>query len=290
MNYMDESRRIKNLKVNLIKELPFFPNDKATLNELKDQNLNDVLIYYLHWKTRIVPPRPRKIQIAPEVTSDQRWKLLKPEINELLEKIRRGENIYPYHSQRAHKNGYTPSQRVRDGEVNAWEDKDQLLNTKGFHHFHLNMNIQSTGLSERTDDVLFAFVSRDCFHVIGIFDHSVFEAIDCNGKMTNERERMWNLHEKHATLGMPPGSFFISNPITTSGHPIQLIRVCDYYAKIIRETDPKLDERAFINSLYDQIGLQYPEKFNFEWLMDSLDLCILEKKTNALFNIHQGNM
>jgi hypothetical protein len=57
---MEESKRIKKLKASLIKELPFFPNDKKTLDELGGQDLNAVLIHYLNWKTRIVPPRPRK--------------------------------------------------------------------------------------------------------------------------------------------------------------------------------------------------------------------------------------
>lgn len=287
---MEDSKRIEKLKANLIRELPFFPNDKATLNELEGQSLNDVLIHYLHWKTRIVPPRPRKIQIAPEVTSDKRWKSLKPGINGLLEKVRNGEDIYPYHSQRAHKKGYTPAQRVRDGEVDSWEDKDQLLNTKGFHHFHLNMNVQSTGLSERTDDVLFALVSRDSFHAIGIFDHSVFESTDANGSMTAERIRMWELHDKHTTLGMAPGSVYINNPIATSGHPMYLVQMADYYASIIEETDSKLDDRLFVNDIYNQGGLQSPDKFNFEWHINHLDLAILDKKTKTILNVHKGHM
>ncbi|MDR6962500.1 hypothetical protein [Shewanella putrefaciens] len=287
---MEETNRIKKLKSQLIKELPFFPNDKATLSELECQGLNGVLIHYLHWKTRIVPPRQRKVQIAPEVTSDKRWKSLKEGINGLLDKVRNGENIYPYHSQRAHKNGYTPAQRIRDGEVDSWEDKDQILNTKGFHHFHLNMNVLSTGLSERTDDVLFAFVSRDNFHAIGIFDHSVFEPIDSNRNMTSERKRMWDLHKKHATLGIKPGAAYFSNPITTSGHPIYLIRMADYYAQKIRENDPKLDDRLFVNGLYAQGQLPHPNKYNFEWRMDALDLGLFDKKTNVLFCIHKGHM
>lgn len=287
---MDESKRIKKLKASLIKELPFFPNDKATLRELEGQSLNEVLIHYLHWKTRIVPPRPRKVQLAPEVTSDRRWKTLKAGINAFLDKVRKGEDIYPYHSQRAHKNGYTPVQRIKEGEVDSWEDKDQLLNTKGFHHFHLNMNVQSTGLSERTDDVLFALVARETFHAIGIFDHSVFESVDSSGNMTSERARMWRLHEKHATLGMKSGAAYISHPIMTSGHPTYLIPMCDYYARRIREIDPKLDDRLFINSLYDQDGRPHPDKYNFEWHLDSLDLGVFDKKTSVLFGIHQGHM
>jgi hypothetical protein len=287
---MSEPRRIANLKSEMIKELPFFPNDKQTLMELESQNLNNTLIHYLHWKTRIVPARPRKIEIAPEVTADKRWKKLKVEINGLLDKIRKGEDIYPYHSKRAHKNGYTPVQRVRDGEVDSWEDKDQLLNTKGFHHFHLNMNIQSSGLSVRTDEVLFAHVSREKFRAVGIFDHSVFEACDGNTSMPAERARMWELHEKYATFGLEPGSVYITNPIATSGHPIYLVRMCDFYAQIIRENDHKLDDRSFINSLYDQGRLAHPSKFNFEWRMNGLDLGVFDKRTNVYFSFHQGHM
>lgn len=287
---MDESKRLRKLKAELIKELPFFPNDKATLNELENQGLNGVLLHYLHWRARIVPPRRRKVQIAPEVTSDRRWSKVKAGINGLLEKVRNGDDIYPYHSQRAHRYGYTPIQRVKDGEVDSWEDKDQLLNTKGFHHFHLNMNVQSSGLSERTDDVLFAFVSRDTFHAIGIFDHSVFGPTDNGGRMTAERERMWKLHEKHTTVGMAPGTVYMSNPIMTSGHPLYMVQMCDHYARIMIEIDQKLDDRMFVNSLYEQGGLSVPSKYSFEWRFSGLDLCLFDKKANVFFCLHKGHI
>lgn len=284
---MEESKRIKKLKKILIKQLPFFPNNKETLVKLENQSLNAVLLHYLHWKTRIVPPRPRKIQIAPEVTSDKRWKSLKPGINDLLDKVRKGEDIYPYHSERAHKKGYTPA---RIGQIDSWEDKDQLLNTKGFHHFHLNMNVQNTGLSERTDDVLFAFVSRDIFHAIGIFDHSVFESTATKGSLTNERERMLQIHENYTTIGMAPETkYYISNVISTSGHPLYLVRMCDHYAHIIHDIDPKLDDRTYIKDiLYAE--MQPPNNFNFIWQIDHLDLGIFDKQSQVFFKLYNGHM
>lgn len=287
---MEESKRIRSLKKRLIKELPFFPNNKDTLSDLESQSLNGILIHYLHWKTRLVPARKRRVQTAPEVTSDKRWKILKQDIKALLNKIRNEEDVFPYLSKRAHSYGYTPSKRITDGEVDSWEDKDQLLNTKGFHHFHLNMNVQSTGLSERTDDVLFAYVTRETFHAIGIFNHSVFETVDSNGNMNDERSRMWDLHEKHATLGMEPGTVYMSHPIVTSGHPIYIVQVADFYANIIREHDPKLDDRNFVNSLFDQGKIAHPSKYNFEWRINNLDLCAYDKKTEVLFNIHLGHI
>lgn len=287
---MEETKRIRNLKRRLIKEIPFFPNNKEVLAELESQSLNGVLIHYLHWKTRLVPARKRKVQIAPEVTDDKRWKVLKSGIYSLLDKVRNGEAVHPYLSKRAHSYGYTPYQRVRDGEVDSWEDKDQILNTKGFHHFHLNMNIQSSGLSERTDNVLFAYVSRDEFHAVGIFNHSVFDPIDANGNMNGERSRMWRLHEKHVTSGMDPGTVYMSRPITTSGHPVYLFQLADYYARVVFENDSKLDDREFINNLYDQVNLDSPSKYSFEWRINALDLCVYDKKAQVLFVIHLGHI
>jgi hypothetical protein len=287
---MDESKSINKLKLKMIKELPFFPNDRETIEHLKSQNLNSVLIHYLHWKTRIVPPRPRKTIISSEVTSDGRWTSLKHGINGLLEKVKSGNDIYPYHSDKAHRKGYTPFHYSDSGEVDTWLDKDQLLNTTGFHHFHLNMNVQHTGLSERTDDVLFASVTRDTFHAIGIFNHDVFESVNCNDSVSEERKRMWKIHKYYTEQGMEPKETYIANPIMSSGHPLFLIPMCDNYARIIREHDCKLNDRFFANSLYDQAKWQYPNKFKFEWHLDGLDLALLDKRNMKQFNIHLGYM
>jgi hypothetical protein len=285
---MIESKRIRKLKNRLIQELPFFPNDKQTLNELEGQSLNDVLIHYLHWKTRLVPSRQRKTQLSSDVTSDKRWKSLKNDINSLFDKVRNGDDLFPHLSRKAHKNGYTPIPRKRDGKIDRWEDKDQILNTMGFHHFHLSMNIQSSGLSVRTDDVLFAHVTRDRFHAIGIFDHSVFDLIDETGNMNPERVRMWKLYEKHMSSDMEPGAVYMFNPIMTSGHPMYLIRMCDYYAGLIREFDLKIDDMNYVNDLYEQGKLKFPDKFSFEWYFDGLDLNLIDKKNNVVFNLHKG--
>lgn len=287
---MEESKRIRRLKEKLIKELPFFPNEKSIRIELESQSLNGVLIAYLHWKTRVVPPRRRKIHISPEVTSDKKWKALKPGVYGLLDKVRKGEDLCPHLSLRAHKYGYTPVERIRNGEADSWEDKDQLLNTKGFHHFHLSMNIQSTGLGERTDSVLFAFISRDQFHAVGIFDHSVFDKPNSLNGMTEARERMWSLHKKYTTFGMKPGTVYMNNPITASGHPLGIVTLADYYASIIGENDPKLEERNFVNELYAQSPLPSPERYKFEWNIEGLDLVLFDKKNRVAFNLFRAHI
>ncbi|MFQ2034222.1 hypothetical protein ACK35Y_15010 [Aeromonas veronii] len=287
-NMVSDSKRKANFKKVLIKKIPFFPDDKSTLLEIESHSLCDVMFYYLHWSTRQIPSRPRKVHLYPEVTSDKRYKKLKEQIKSLREKISNGEDLSPYLSLRAHKKGYTPKQRIIDGKVDSWEDKDQLLNTTGFHHFHLDMTVQHTGISVRTNEVLFAKVRRDEFHAVAIFDHSVFESIDENGSLSVERQRMWDIHKKYTTLGMRPGTAYIASPITSSGHPINIRRMADVYMSRIDQIDANLSARTFVNEIYQSVNMQPPTRYNFEWQIEGLDLAIFDTKNNVRFIVYEG--
>jgi hypothetical protein len=70
--------------------------------------------------------------------------------------------------------------------VDRWADKDMLLNVMGYHHFHFDAAPHNR---VRSDDVLFAHVTRETFTVIGIFDHAVFE-VDPAKPMMAERNRL----------------------------------------------------------------------------------------------------
>ncbi len=286
MSSVESKSKIK-FKNELIKNLPFFPDDKNTLTELKSYNLDKVLFYFLHWATRQIPRRERRVHRYTELTSDKRYKSYKEQINLLLNKVRNGEDLTPYLSLRAHKKGYTPRYRILNGDAKSWEDKDQILNTKGFHHFHLNMTVQNTGLSLRTNEVLFAKVTRDSFHAVALFDHSVFDQLS-DSELTDERSRMWDIYDKYITFGMAPDTGYMSNPITTSGHPLAIKLMARDYAHIINEHDGKLTDRQFINDLYGQSEKPSPSRFKLEWYIHGLDLCILDKKNNVNFVVKKG--
>ena len=59
----------------------------------------------------------------------------------------------------------------------------------GVHHFHLGLHQETSGLMTRTNEVLFAAVSRDTFNVLGLFDHSVFDST-VDDAIAPERERL----------------------------------------------------------------------------------------------------
>ena len=283
---MNESKRIKKLRSEIIKTIPKFPNNRETKEKLDGMTLATLLIHYLNWMIRYIPINPRKIVLEPTVTSDLRWKSLKTQINAFLAKVRAGENLTPYLSTQPHCQGYSPEASKIGSDVDRWADKDFLLNVMGFHHFHLGTKIETAGHIERTNDLLFARVSRENFSAIGIFDHSVFEStVDT---MSNERKRLWKIFDEHTRRGGVLGSAIFQTAIALSGHPIHVVETAQEYARIIHELDPNLDDPIFIKKLYRGSNVGVPEKIKLEWALNFSDLYIHETKQDSFFVLRQG--
>lgn len=276
-----DSKSIIKFKEDLVTALPFFPNNKETKNDLLSQPISSVMFYYIHWASRLVPIKPRKISISPYLTRDHRWSSLKDKIEKLLEKVRTGEDLNPYLSLKAHQKGYTPSDRVSNGDAGRWDDKEFVLNIMGFHHFHLDERIQDSGLSGRTDEVLFARLSRDKFQAVGIFDHSVFDADKTEkNEMNPERTRLWKIFDELSTAGMPPGSVYVPAMITTSGHPMHIHSIVQNYIHVIRQIDPKISDLEYINGIYKETKIENPNNNKLKWFINGLDLGLIDKRNN----------
>jgi len=283
---MDESKRIKNLRDEVIKAIPKFPNNRETKEKLEGMPLATLLIHYLNWMIRYVSVKPRKTIIEPTVTADPRWRSLREPVSALLDKVRSGENLTPYLSIQPHSKGYSPETSRKGPDVDRWADKDFLLNVMGFHHFHLGEKVEAAGHVERTDDVLFARVSREDFTAIGIFNHSVFEPT--GDEMSDERKRLWHIFDDHTSRGVPPGSVVIPSPIATSGHPIHVVSTAQEYSRIIYELDPRLDDPGFVNELYGKGNVNAPAKIKLEWALNFSDLGIHESRSNHFFVLRRG--
>jgi hypothetical protein len=239
MSKRPESKREKQFRLSVARVIPRFPNTRATLAALDGMSLNSVLIHYMNWAIRYVLPRVRTVDVEPAATNDRRWSTLQPGITAFLDKVERGEDLTPHLPLEPHTRGYTPSNTAAD----RWADKDFLLNVMGYHHFHLGTSLEVKGHAKRTDELIFARVTKDTFTVVAIFDHSVFNMERTpSGNMNPERTRLWQVFDAHSTQGLPPGSVYIPAMIATSGHPLHLVRLADEYARIVRAIDPKLDD------------------------------------------------
>ena len=283
---MDESKRARKLRLSLVRAIPKFPNTKETKDELEAISLSQLFIHYFNWAYRYVSIRPREVEIQPTAFKDKRWGRLRGKIDTLLEKVRNGKDLTPHLSLQAHRRGYTPAAATTGPDTDRWADKDFFLSTMGYHHFHLGERIENGGFATRTDEVVFALVAREKFTVVAICDHSVFEF--SRSEMNAERERLWSIFDEHVNRGATPGTVVISSPIATSGHPVHLARMAQEYSWVVREMDPKLEDREFVNSLYVDAGLEAPKNPKFEWRLNFTDLGIYEKNHALFFVVRRG--
>lgn len=265
-----EPKRVKDLKSSLIREIPFFPNDRATKEGLHDQALLPIILHHLHWKSRFIPKRPRAVFIEGYAVNDKRVPELKEKIEALLSDVKGGNDLSPYLSSKADNKGYTPHT-----DSDKWADKDFLLNVTGFHHLHLNKS------PERSNEVIFARVTREEFHVIAISDHSAFESDATDDlSLSEERSRIFAIFREYSSRGLPPNSVYLPKIITTSGHPLEIVDIASSYNEIVLSMDKKLDDNDFINSIYEEANLDRPKNNKLKWYIHDLDLGILDKNRN----------
>ena len=106
---ISESKRIKDFRLKLAKQIPKFPNDRASLRVLEAKALGPLLIDYANWAIRYVAPRPRAVVPEDSATSDPRWQSLSSEIEVLLSKVKQGQDLTPHLSLMPHTRGFTPA-------------------------------------------------------------------------------------------------------------------------------------------------------------------------------------
>jgi hypothetical protein len=280
-----EPPRIRRFRLNLCKEIPRFPNDKASLEALEEKSLGSLFIDYINWKVRYIAPRPRAASVEQSALSDPRWTPLLGQIDPVLEAVATGTDLTPYLSLQPHSRGFTPASSVPGPDTDKWADKDMLLNIMGYHHLHLDA-APTAGM--RSDDCIFAHATRDAFVVVGLFNHSVFEPTQFRGTITAERERLWTIYNERLMRDVAPGSVVIGNPIATSGHSVSAAFQSMHYARTVTNTDPLLDDPAYVAGLYQRAGLEFPRKPKLQWHMHYLDLGLLDLEAAHFWNCVKG--
>lgn len=288
-NNIPESKRIKQFGLAIAQQIPKFPNDRQTFSELESKSLPSLLLAYTNWAYRLIPSRPRKVTIEPSLTADSRWKVLATDTKALLERVSRGDDLNPYLSLRAFRNGYTPAASKSASTTDKWEDKDFFLITMRYHHFHLSQKIEPAGHAKRTDEVLFAQVTKEGFNAIGFFDHSVFETTDSNSQtMTAERERLWSIYEQRSSMGRRPGEVYVANPITTSGHSLAHTSLASEFTRIIQSIDSQLDDLSSRSALFSALPHETVKAMKLRWHLNYLDLGLLDRSTSVFHVLRYG--
>ena len=288
---IENTKRVRALRSNLIKRIPRSPNNKASLDAIKSEKLTELLRIYINWCLRHVACRPRKVTGLSKLDGDIRAVRLKPNIEAFVRAVETGDDLTAYLSLKIHKQGYSPASPEKESSTKAgtWRDKDFFLNVMGLHHFHLGLTQEAAGHMARTNQLIFASVTRDTFEILGLFDHAAFEKED-NDEMTSERERLWLTYIKRQEAGALPGQLMVGGfggmGITTAGTSAAGTIAAQSHVRIIREIEPKLHDPVFLETLYRQSGV--PKRPKVQWHYKHLNFGLLDESAGFFGILMKG--
>jgi len=278
---LTNSIRFQKFRRELIGNIPRIPNNRESLSAIESKHPTDLLIIYMCWRLRNVATRPRKVTGMFAIENDGRAAALRANIEAFVEAVETGADLGPYLSRKAHRHGYVMASDPENSNAATWNDKDFVLNVMGLHHFHLGLNMQSSGLMDRTDEVLFASVRREEVEILGLFDHSVFEwTVD--DEMVPERKRLWSVYDEMQFKDSAPGSIVMGGygnmGITTAGTPLVVTKKAIEHIAIIKKIDPKLDDAEYVQTLFD--GHIARKRVKLAWCYRHLDFGLVNEPSD----------
>ena len=277
---LDGSKRFRKFRESLIKTIPRLPDDRTSLNALQSKSHTDLLIIYLCWRLRHVGRRPRNVTGLSVLVGDPRAEPLKRNIDAFTRAVVAGADLDPYISKRSHREGYVLDADPKKTNTATRDDKDHLLNVMGLHHFHLGLRQEASGLMARTDEVLFAHVSRDTIDVLGLIDHSAFEW-SADNAIAPERQKLWSICDEYQSAQAGPGAILMSgiggSGITLAGKPMVVTMKAIRQIELIRKIETELDDPKFTRDVVAEFPV--PRKIKPAWHYDHLDFGLQNEAT-----------
>jgi len=121
-------------------------------------NKSLLLARYFNFRLKLIPKKPRKIQISKESIANIYLTELKNDILKLFEKIEKGIDINPYQSKRSFNADY----------------HDMLFNDWGIHHLHLSNEKKNINdyFHKRTGPLIFIKFQGNYAYIIDVKKHN----------------------------------------------------------------------------------------------------------------------
>lgn len=118
----------------------------------KDATEKDAVYQYYNLRKRRIEPKPRTVMYSKEFACPAGYEKA---MEEFTAKIKNGEDLMPFQSQKIQKSEYN----------------DLLLNDWGIQHFHLTRRFRDDGFAARSQFQIFAYVTEDRFYLIQAYPH-----------------------------------------------------------------------------------------------------------------------
>jgi hypothetical protein len=280
---MEYSQRIQAFRDSMIKELPRAPNNKASRASLRAMPTRRLILAFITWRMRLIPPKPRKVSLWAAGVTPSELHVVGPRLRQLLKKVEAGGDLTSHLSDLVMTKGVVlPGANPAD----RGKDIDGVLTRHGLHHFHVGV-VGPGNPKGRSGVLIFAEVLDKEFRIIAISDHGAFQ------QGSTEQLRFFGICRAYVAKDIPPGQAFMANPVMSSGHSLIVTTFAVRCEDQIKRLDPQLDDPVFIDRLYndqpilrDGKSVVRPSKPSLVWHFEDLKFGILDQASKVFFCIY----
>jgi hypothetical protein len=293
------------IRAYVLSNLPYDPAKRA---ELAAMTAADLLILYLNWRNRLVPPRPRRAHQSRALLRNPVFAARTFEIDQLISKIINGDDLTPHLSERI-RHGY---ESHTAGKYSRRRDLDLMLAEWQVHHLHLSSIVESNGFVKRDNPLLFVAFRPDDAYLVDIFEHGEWTKEVIAQTLIDEWPGSGFVHEVRDAVGLGRRtsenergalrSAGISSPfmehngkvymigfggLTATGTAVAATLKANSIMRSVRAFEEHLAENPdYIGETLKSGGLQPPETcdLHFVFTQDG-GYGIIEAQTKALFSL-----
>lgn len=151
------------IREEILKRIPMAKLKAEDQDGLRDLGLGDLFSRFFNWQNRYVSNRRRTVHISTELVAKNR-----PEVQELADKIEKGDDLTPHLSRRIDTIFVA---NPKQPELGRRADIDLLLNDWGIFHLHISQILESDGYVKGGRELLMAIFKRNDAYLLDLLDH-----------------------------------------------------------------------------------------------------------------------
>lgn len=275
MTELNNLKSVIKLKNSIVASLPYAPRDKDSKEYLLSLDVGDLIHIYDFWQQRLIPSRPRKVLVGNKVRNSTQYIRNRRKIGVLLDRVRNGDDISGYLSQKAHCATFDVNEFKSTRSFNSF--RDQILVCEGFYHLHLDE------FPARTDEILIVHVTLREFEIVQVAMHSLFE------NDNEARVEYARYVDEFLSSKMPGGGLIIGGAgggmQNLSGSSIfSSLNQIDMIKKIQNVELRNGGIESYTRKLYAYLHKRNTQYVKPEWRLVGRELTIYDKKNKKHFS------
>jgi hypothetical protein len=294
--------RVEGLRRSIATTIPCWPDTPDVRNDLTEKSIHSLMLLYITWVDRFIPPRPRKVQFSEAFWTGKAAQDHETAIKLIASKVEAGDSVVDHLSKRVHTHGYVrDNPKRKDGTFKKqWKHRDLQLAASDIHHLHIYPEDRAKDL------LLFVKVERDILLFMGTGRHDdirsgkvieegyrhkysdgIFHALDVRSVFGSAENREL-IQAGVSTMLVSQHGVHMGSAVTTSGDALHYRTHASELVRILYVSEECLRDDKFVDGLFENAQLEKPQHPEFHWHLNWGDLLLYEVYTGIYFEAFNG--